>query len=232
MAIDFGEKEREFLATLEVDTGRSLDAWMSAITAGGFTDKNDVIDWLRRQGFLFARASWLERIHNNGGRPIYSETHLPAPPPAELPDAGPAMPVSPPADAEPPAPAATATFKPVADTSTLETLLAEAKAYRPLATYVLKEIERVVPGLICEARSGLALLQRPGGRAFAALAVSAKELRLAADFKGTKPSPPWQSARMAKPWPALPDNLAHMVKLTDARQITDDLLAAIRTAAS
>ncbi len=231
MAIDFGEKEREFLATLEADTGRSLDAWMAAITAGGFTDKNDVIDWLRRQGFLFARASWLERIHNNGGRPIYAEAPSPATRPAE-PDAGPAMPVSPPADATPPAPAVTATFKPVADTGALETLLAEAKAYRPLATYVLKEIERAVPGLICEARSGLALLQLPDGRAFAALAVSAKELRLAADFKGSKPSPPWQSARMAKPWPALPDNLGHMVKLTDARQITDDLIAAIRTAAS
>ena len=37
----------------------------------GFADKNETIDWLRAQGFPFARASWLERIHSNGGRPIY-----------------------------------------------------------------------------------------------------------------------------------------------------------------
>ena len=44
---------------------------MAAITAQGFADKNETIDWLRAQGFPFARASWLERIHSNGGRPIY-----------------------------------------------------------------------------------------------------------------------------------------------------------------
>ena len=71
MSIDYGERERQFLATLEADSGKSLDAWMTAISAQGLTHRNDIIDWLRRQGFMFSKASWLERIHNNGGKPIY-----------------------------------------------------------------------------------------------------------------------------------------------------------------
>ena len=45
---------------------------MAAIAAQGFADKNETIDWLREQGLPFARASWLERIHSNGGKPIYA----------------------------------------------------------------------------------------------------------------------------------------------------------------
>ncbi len=71
MAVDYAEKEREFLESLAADTGRDLSGWMTAISATSLTDRNAIIDWLRQQGFLFARASWLERIHHNGGRPIY-----------------------------------------------------------------------------------------------------------------------------------------------------------------
>src|SRR5436190_23372792 len=71
MARDEKEEEREFLADLEARTGRDLAAWMEAITAERFADKNETIDWLRAQGIPFARASWLERIHSNGGPPIY-----------------------------------------------------------------------------------------------------------------------------------------------------------------
>src|SRR3990172_2669715 len=66
------EDEREFLAGLKARTGADLAEWMAAIAAQGFADKNEVIDWLREQGFPFARASWLERIHKNGGKPIYA----------------------------------------------------------------------------------------------------------------------------------------------------------------
>jgi hypothetical protein len=50
-----------------------LPSGWQAIAAQGFADKNETIDWLRAQGFPFARASWLERIHSNGGRPIYMD---------------------------------------------------------------------------------------------------------------------------------------------------------------
>ena len=71
MATDYAELEREFLASLAADSGRDLAAWMALIDAQKLNHRNDIIDWLRQQGFMFARASWLERIHHNGGRPVY-----------------------------------------------------------------------------------------------------------------------------------------------------------------
>jgi hypothetical protein len=43
-----GEREEEeaLLADLKARTGRDLAEWMAAITAQGFTDKNETIDWL------------------------------------------------------------------------------------------------------------------------------------------------------------------------------------------
>ncbi len=70
----YAEKEREFVAGLAEDTGRDLAGWMTAIAESGHTERNDIIDWLRHQGFQFAWASWLERIHHNGGRLIYADT--------------------------------------------------------------------------------------------------------------------------------------------------------------
>src|SRR5262249_58156504 len=105
MARDQEEEEREFLADLEARTGRDLARWMAAIAARNFSDKNEVIDWLRGQGIPFARASWLERIHSNGGRPIYlsapersGESKPQPPPPQPVP--------SPRAPADPPRPPA------------------------------------------------------------------------------------------------------------------------------
>jgi uncharacterized protein DUF5655 len=72
MANDEREEEREFLAGLKARTGRDLAEWMAAIAARGFQDKNEIIDWLRNEGLPFARASWLERIHRNGGKPIHA----------------------------------------------------------------------------------------------------------------------------------------------------------------
>lgn len=71
MSTDWREKEREFLSGLKPDTGRDLGEWMRVIAAQNLPHRNDIIDWLRQQGFTFARASWLERIHHNAGQPIY-----------------------------------------------------------------------------------------------------------------------------------------------------------------
>ena len=73
MSTDWREKEREFLTGLKADTGRDLEEWMRAIAAQNLPHRNDIIDWLRQQGFPFARASWLERVHHNAGRPIYCD---------------------------------------------------------------------------------------------------------------------------------------------------------------
>jgi hypothetical protein len=79
MANDEREEERAFLAGLKARTGRDLAEWMAAITAQGFHDKNEIIDWLRTQRLPFARASWLERIHRNGGKPIHAGSAPSAP---------------------------------------------------------------------------------------------------------------------------------------------------------
>ncbi len=65
--------EGNFVASLKEDTGRDLDGWMIAIRHSGHSDRNEIIDWLRHQGFQFSWASWLERIHHNGGRLVYGD---------------------------------------------------------------------------------------------------------------------------------------------------------------
>ncbi|MGL4397748.1 MAG: hypothetical protein ACRCS9_14505 [Hyphomicrobium sp.] len=76
MSTDYAEKERLFVTALAEDSGRDLDAWMQAIAASGLTDRNAIIDWLRQQGFMFSKASWLERIHHNGGKLIYAGNEI------------------------------------------------------------------------------------------------------------------------------------------------------------
>lgn len=76
MARDLAEQERAFIDALSAETGRDLMGWLDAIRASGHTARNDIIDWLRHQGFTFSNASWLERIHHNGGRLIYGGIDL------------------------------------------------------------------------------------------------------------------------------------------------------------
>lgn len=262
MAIDYAEKEREFLEGLAEDTGRDLDGWMAAIAEANPGDRNAIIDWLRTQGFLFAKASWLERIHHNGGRPIY----LDAPVPKAMPvmPAASQRPASEPAPAARPAPDPAPAARPAAERATvpatrptdvktdphppvaaaapsapspsgadreaaLEVLLAEAKAYRPLATFVLKEIERMVPDVQFIPEAGYVALHH--ALPIGALTIAPRELRLALAF-GPQPAPdPFVKARFPKTHPNMPGTLTHMVILNDARQITPALLAAVRAVA-
>ena len=134
MARDEQEEEREFLADLEARTGRTLSDWMAAIAAQVFSDKNETIDWLREQGIPFARASWLERIHSNGGKPIYLH---------QTPKPGPE--IKPPVPLKPePAASRAPTAREVAD---LDKLLAAGKGYRPLYLLLEAEARGAVPGL-------------------------------------------------------------------------------------
>lgn len=262
MSTDYGEKERQFLETLKADTGRDVAEWMAAIAAEKLTARNDIIDWLRRQGFMFSKASWLERIHNNGGRPLYENGGAPrrlartrrasipaAPPPpapltpAPIPPAAASTPAAPlpsatviplrivpkaqpvPAPSPPPAPP-----KPAAPTQDLETLLMKAKAFRPLASYILSEITKAVPGVAPTAAATYVLLSK-GSQTFGVLTISAKELRLGLALKGAPIEAPYQAAKL----PSLPADVAaplsHMAVLNDARQINEALIARVRDAA-
>ncbi len=251
MAVDYAEKEREFLESLAADTGRDLSGWMAAISATSLTDRNAIIDWLRQQGFLFARASWLERIHHNGGRPIYLDPAAfdTAHPPRDKPQPVPSpLPVKP-AAAEVKAPEVLSaggtplaavpvdTIAPVrqppsatSDDASLDALLAEAKAYRPLAQFLLREIGKVAPQLVFEARSGFVAINGRHGLA-GVLTITAKELRLALYWPDDAAPAPFVKAKFTKTHPDIPAQISHMAILTDARQVTPDLVAAVARAA-
>src|ERR1700693_2109011 len=153
MAREEEDEEREFLADLEVRTGRDLAQWMAAITVQGFADKNEAIDWLRAQGIPFARASWLERIHSNGGRPIY--LHQPPKAAGEAKAQPPSPKPAPPPRVPPPrAP----TQAEIAD---LDKLLAAGKGYRPLYQLLEAEVRNAGPGLTITPKAAYISLGAP-----------------------------------------------------------------------
>jgi hypothetical protein len=204
MSADEREEEQRFLAELKDRSGRTLSEWMAAISAQGFADKNDTIDWLRAQGFPFARASWLERIHTNGGKPIYA--HEP-PRPAPL-----------------PRPQPKGRDLSAKETAELETLVAAAKGYRPLYQLLEAAIRRALPGVTIEPKPGYILIGAP--RAFAAITLHASEVRLGLDLGERAFDAQLQRSKMKGPGRAI----THMAVLTDARQVNGDLLALLATA--
>lgn len=226
MTRNFVELERELIADLERRTGKDLAQWMAAIDAADLAGKNAVIDWLRPQGFTFANASWLERIHNNGGRPIYLDQ---AGPPPRLPAHDRPKPLPKPTmPAARPMPAATSTAsRPLAMPSPspaepIRELLARAKAFRPLAEHVLREIERALPGLTASIDGELVLLARP--RVLGALMATPREVRLALDL-GERP---FDASVVKARLPGSPPQLGHMQVLTDARQVAPSLIELVR----
>ena len=219
------EEEREFLERLQARTGRDLAEWMAAITLERFTDKNAVIDWLRAQGFTFQRASWLERIHDNGGKPIFADMPVKPSPPkpaAEAPAAAPA-PTAP--KAEPPPQAAAAAAPPPANAAAaLEKLIAGAKGYRPLYQMLESAIRGAVPDVVLSPRAGYISYGAPAE--FAAVTLLATEVRLGLDLGDRPFVAQVQKTKLKGPGPGI----THLVVLTDARQINGELHALIKAA--
>ncbi|MGQ0671742.1 MAG: DUF5655 domain-containing protein [Hyphomicrobium sp.] len=242
MSTDYGEKEREFLSTLAADTGRDLAQWMAAITDQNLAGKNEVIDWLRQQGFMFAKASWLERIHDNGGRPIYgtpvAHDTAPAPEVAPLPTARASVPAPTPA-LEIPAPVriTAAALYPVdpptsaldLDEPALAALLTKAKALQPLARHLLKEIAITIPGAEFSARPTLVSISAPAE--FAVLTVAPRELRLGLALETQPADARFAAAKFPPPGGRVGPHITHMTVLTDARQIDRGLLEIVSLAA-
>lgn len=234
---DYAEKERQFIASLEADTGRDLAGWMAAISAQALPHRNDIIDWLRQHRFTFSKASWLERIHHNGGHPIYAEKpdlkalaaeafdtpprapREPRPVAAEPADRVPAM--RPAARAIPSAPAAA--HEPPAD---LEALLAKGKAFRPLAQHLLKAITVAHPSTAVSTRAGLVALA--AGREFAVLAISGKDVKLGLALGDASARDGLEPARIPGAGPAI----THMAALSDVRRVDATLLAHVAHAAA
>ena len=240
MSTDFAEKEREFLASLKEDTGRDLAEWMTAISGQGITGKNDIIDWLRQQGFMFWKASWLERIHHNAGNPIYAGD--PTTPPATAANISSQAPVaaievaeaSQFADPEPmPAKSCVETPRVPAtgpDPTALDDLIAKAKALRPLAQLLLREIAKAVPDAGFTPKA--AHVSISSGGEFAVLAIGPRELRLGLALGNEPFGGGLTVARFSNPLTRISSGITHMLVLTDARQVNARLLANIQLAAA
>lgn len=228
MATDYRERERVFIDGLKENTGRDLAEWMQAISAQPLTERNDIIDWLRHQGLMFSKASWLERIHHNGGRAIYADLPAEAVRPrprrretraSEIPEADHAETA--------PAPAAPAERTPV-PSGDLESLLAKAKAYRPLAQHLIARIRAVQPAAVLSVGDGAVFIGAP--ETFAALGISGKELRLHLAL-GDHPFDEIIKKGQAGGGLGKGEALSHMLVLTDARQVDERLMELIARAA-
>jgi hypothetical protein len=221
MSTNFSEKERAFVDGLGAETGRDLATWLTAITTSGHLHRNDIIDWLRQQGFTFSRASWLERIHHNGGKLIYADRGARAVPIANRKKPVDAPPPSraPVTVKVPPPSVAGAMPTPAPVDQDIDDLLLAAKAYRPLAQVLLRDALAAVPGAETSTTKGLIVLSH--ARPFAAIAPSPKDIRLYLPLAGPSAAG-WQKAKQ----PAGLDSsavLTHVVVLTDARQLTREL---------
>lgn len=212
------ELEREFIDDLLQRTGHTLGEWMTLIDAAGLVGKNEIIDWLRPKGFTFANASWLERIHNNGGRPIYIDTNAPSHEPAQAQPqprtaATPAVPRSRPHPAPVPIPA------PIAGTGgNLAETLARGKAFRPLAEMLVRQIEALLPTALLVPAGDLVSITNP--TELAILQITPREIRLGLRL-GDKPvGNDLVRARI----PGAGPHVTHMLVLTDARQIDAAML--------
>lgn len=287
MARDLGEQERAFVHSLAQDTGRDLSGWMRAIAESGHAKRNDIIDWLRHQGFTFSNASWLERIHHNGGALIYGDqapalaidrsiteprarvSAAPAPPaPAETAaadavaaqatvdtvaakagnltatDGEPARAAAPiepklravaakPADRPAPPvslpqpPPARETPQASASEADIAQLLMAAKGLKPLAEFILRELDGVVPASARLVDPPFLMIASP--MPFAALLPAPKDVRLYADFgPGSRDrARKAENGRIPAPFP-------DVIVLSDARQIDErfrELVAAAYTRA-
>ncbi len=249
MSRKHAELEREFIDELANRTGRSLDAWMGEIDEAGLTDRNAIIDWLRPQGLTFAHASWLERIHHNGGRPIYlgngTQPGSPTQPATQLtpqlatqPSQSPARQPLPTnaiaASAERPAPPIqnSPRFKSDAQppTSAPPNPPRVSDAADAVGTLLAKGkgLRPLADKLLREITRALPgstitaagdLVLLANPSVFACVHIGAKELRLGLSLEGMNPAPPALPVRI----PGAPAGISHMMVLNDARQLDDHL---------
>jgi hypothetical protein len=195
---------------------------------------------LRQNRFTFSNASWIERIHHNGGRLVYAEgddavIELPPPLPGLAPEiVEPATPeakpasaakiATPPADLPPVAPPRVET-NPVLSPAVAE-VLASAKGLRPLAELVLREIRIAVPAAVFEAADPFVKIS--ASKPFASLLMGPKRLLLYADFGGVGAAGVKAGAAVAKTAPPYPQ----MLVLDDARTIDQAFRDSVAAAAA
>ena len=103
----------------------------------------------------------------------------------------------------------------------LEKLLAAAKGYRPLYRLLEAQVRQAIPGVAFSAQARYVSVGAP--REFAAITLHPTEVRLGLDLGERAFDGRLQKAKLRGPGPAI----THMVVLTDARQVDDDLMALV-----
>lgn len=246
MATDYAEMERAFVAQLKDDTGLDLDGWMNAIEASNLTERNAIIDWLRLQGFTFAKASWLERIYHNGGQLVYADNQAMPPnpePPSLIEDnehdqggqhkaprferklrlVHDADLTEKSEEAELSSETKEALPADTQSTEKLQDLTASAKGLRPLCNRIL-EIVKTLSDQIELAPQAPFIQVRIGGELVMAILPNAKKIRLYGAFTNSA-SARIQSAESVN---RLPAPFPRMIAIDDVRHLDDefrDLLA-------
>lgn len=262
MSIDYAKKERAFLAGLKDNTGHALDEWLDMIAHEQLSERNDIIDWLRHNGFTFSRASWLERIHHNGGVPIYAD------------DAGPdetagksARKTNPKSKdhagtddgvtathkntdnntpkerpdlrvvetQQPDAPSARQSVKPAPPKPKPETTIENVLLRAKGLRPLAQHLIKEVRRVVPDAE----LVPRQGAivferlkQPFAVVALSSKDLRLGLMLAPDKPEKPFQSPEFSPAVARISAETTHMIVLDDVRQLDHTVLAQVQRAAS
>lgn len=69
-----GEIEREFIATAQVKTGRSLQGWLHLVQSSGLTQRRDILHWLKNNFAInHLQAQLIAGIYLNHGHPVYNQ---------------------------------------------------------------------------------------------------------------------------------------------------------------
>ncbi len=77
MAKNAREIEQEFIATVNDQTGHTLDSWMEMIGQSGETKTNSIIKWIKStHGLNHMQANILTGIYNNDGKPVFDYDSL------------------------------------------------------------------------------------------------------------------------------------------------------------
>jgi hypothetical protein len=72
MAKGSQELEREFIASAQEKTGKTVPEWMSIIETSGMDKPNAILKWLKENHQLnHLQANLLSGIYLNGGQPVY-----------------------------------------------------------------------------------------------------------------------------------------------------------------
>ncbi len=178
MAKTSQEIEKEFMAGLQEQSGKSIKEWMTHLKTTGLSKRNELLNWLKEnEGFRHQDASLLAGIYVNDGKPVYAYS-----------------------------------------SDLLENQFNKKEHLRPLYDTLTEAILKRLPDTRVEAKKIYVSLNAK--REYAAIGIKSKEIRLAMDLDGE----PNGSDFVKQTGIGCMPRISHMTKLTEASQITDNLL--------